>query len=71
MQKSYGKVDIHRKEQLLATVKATRPEKRDELDAIFSAELSPDELAFYHDITSGSASAPSVNGAASASHPQE
>jgi hypothetical protein len=53
MQKSYGKVDDVRKKQILATVTSTRPEKMDELDAIFSEALTPDEKAFYHDIVNG------------------
>jgi hypothetical protein len=56
MQKSYGKVTVERKREILATVQSTRPENKDATDAIFSEALTPDELAFYHDIVTGSAS---------------
>jgi hypothetical protein len=64
MLKSYGKVTDDRKRALLATVRSTRPEKVDELDAILSANLPPDELEFYNAIverdSNGSSAAQSL-----------
>jgi len=58
MEKHRSKVTPERGQQLVATVRATRPERMDELDAIFSEHLVPEEKAFYHDIVTGSAHAP-------------
>ena len=65
--KHRDKVSPDRAKILVATIGATRPEKRDELDAIFSEGLNPEELAFYHDIVEG---AP-LSGAAITSHAEE
>jgi hypothetical protein len=52
-----GKVPRERAEQIVATIRATRPERMDELDAIFSENLSDEEKAFYHDIVEEEAKA--------------
>jgi hypothetical protein len=51
-----GKVTRARGREIATTVRSTRPEKMDELDAIFSEHLSTEEKAFYHDIVTGSQS---------------
>jgi hypothetical protein len=49
----HGKVSLERKTAIAATVQQTRPEKMDELDAIFSEALNDEEKAFYYDIVEG------------------
>jgi len=61
--KKYADLSDDRKNAILATVRATRPEKFDELNAIFTAPvkdggLSKHELEFYHDIVDLDAAPP-------------
>jgi hypothetical protein len=50
IEKHRSKVTPERANVIVASVRTTRPEKMDELDAIFSEHLSDEEKAFYHDI---------------------
>jgi hypothetical protein len=66
MQKHQGKVEAKRAQELVSHVRSTRPEKMDELDAIFSEHLPEGEKAFYRDIVSGGAMQSAVTAAAAA-----
>jgi hypothetical protein len=65
IEKHRSKVTPERSRVIAETVRATRPEKMDELDAIFSEHLSDEEKAFYHDIVDRSGDGLALPGASS------